>query len=223
MKIWFQNRRTKWKKQENLSNAEAAEHRACAEHRRSTDHRRRGSAVGGGVVDDASPGRGGGVCHSPPPTIVSHPPAPTCNPLTVALASASPAAAAAAAALQFQRVLVSCSPAAAVTSLAAHHDPAAAFRLPPLPPGTDCRCDAILPPAVTSFRPSPLLPVSRCDDVTPRQETPPSPVALTVDESSAVVARPYRPSCRDSDVVLPANKLVDVENVGSDGSMPETD
>lgn len=27
MKIWFQNRRTKWKKQNNISNAEAAEHR----------------------------------------------------------------------------------------------------------------------------------------------------------------------------------------------------
>ena len=27
MKIWFQNRRTKWKKHENISNAEAAEHR----------------------------------------------------------------------------------------------------------------------------------------------------------------------------------------------------
>lgn len=27
MKIWFQNRRTKWKKQDNISNAEAAEHK----------------------------------------------------------------------------------------------------------------------------------------------------------------------------------------------------
>lgn len=27
MKIWFQNRRTKWKKQNNISNAEAAEHK----------------------------------------------------------------------------------------------------------------------------------------------------------------------------------------------------
>lgn len=30
MKIWFQNRRTKWKKQDNISNAEAAEHKVQA-------------------------------------------------------------------------------------------------------------------------------------------------------------------------------------------------
>jgi len=207
VKIWFQNRRTKWKKQENLSNAEAAEHRACAEHRRSSDHRRR-SSVG---IEDSSPGRG--VRHSPP-SIINHPP---CNPLTVALAGASPA-------LQFPRVFVSCSPAvaaaaAAVTSLA--HDPA--FRLPP-PPVTDCRCDVIPPVPLTSFRPSPILPVSRRDDVTRRRESASSPAAdqveLTADES-AVVGR--TDSRHDSDVILPVKELTEVDNVGSNGSVRETE
>ena len=105
VKIWFQNRRTKWKKQENLSNAEAAEHRACVEHRRTSDHRRRSSIC----IDDTSTG-GITVRHSPP-SLVGHP-------LTVALASPS------AAALQFPtpRVFVGC------------HDPAAAFSLPVSPP-----------------------------------------------------------------------------------------
>ena len=30
MKIWFQNRRTKWKKQDGITNAEAAEHKNLA-------------------------------------------------------------------------------------------------------------------------------------------------------------------------------------------------
>lgn len=49
MKIWFQNRRTKWKKQENLSNAEAAEHRVNGERRLSDSgahsHRRKMAPV----------------------------------------------------------------------------------------------------------------------------------------------------------------------------------
>lgn len=36
MKIWFQNRRTKWKKQENISNAEAAEHKLSHEKKGNT-------------------------------------------------------------------------------------------------------------------------------------------------------------------------------------------
>lgn len=189
MKIWFQNRRTKWKKQENLSNAEAAEHRACAEHRRGSDHRRRTSTGGG--VEDTSPGTG--VRHSPP-SIVNHAP-PPCTPLTVA-------------ALQFPRVFVSCSPAAAVTSLA--HDPPA-FRLPPPPV-----IDGIPPPAVTSFRPSPLLPVSRLDDVIQRRETPSSPVA----DSSDVGRTDSQHVC---DVSFSVKELIDVDNVGSDGSVLETE
>jgi len=149
------------------------------------------------------------VRHSPP-SIINHPP---CNPLTVALAGASPT-------LQFPRVFVSCSPAvAAVTSLA--HDPA--FRLPP-PPVTDCRCDAISPPAASSFRPSPLLPVSRRDDVTQRRESASSPAAdqviRTVDESADIGRTDSR---HDSDVIIPLNELIDVDNVASDGSVRETE
>lgn len=33
VKIWFQNRRTKWKKQDNISNAEAAEHKNQTNHK----------------------------------------------------------------------------------------------------------------------------------------------------------------------------------------------
>jgi len=196
VKIWFQNRRTKWKKQENLSNAEAAEHRACAEHRRSSDHRRRAS------VDDTSHHHSSTtIINSPPPSL----PAPVCNPLTVALhpGGASPAA------LQFPRVYVSCPP---VTSLTAHD---VTFRLPPP--------DAIPPPApaVTSFRPSPLLPVSRCDDVTtqrPRETTANATPDQLADES----AEGYH----DSDVIppLPPQKVTtNVDNVGRDCSMRETD
>jgi len=197
VKIWFQNRRTKWKKQENLSNAEAAEHRACAEHRRSSDHRRRGS------VDSTSH-------HHNPASIISHhppPPPPPCNPLTVALAGGpSPAA------LQLPRVFVTGSPVATVTSLAAHD---IAFRFPPpdaIPP----------PPAVTSFRPAPLLPVSRCDDVIaqrPRETTSSAAAADHVTDESA-------DSRHDSDVITPPaapEVPTNVDNVGSDDSMRETD
>jgi len=133
----------------------------------------------------------------------------------VALASASPG-------LQFPRVFVSCSPAvAAVAATSLAHD--APFRLPP-PGVTDCRCDAIPPPAVTSFHPSSLLPVSRRDDVTQRRESPSSPAADHVTlmaEESAVVGR--TDSRHDGDVILPVKELIDIDNVDSDGSMRETE
>lgn len=75
---------------------------------------------------------------------------------------------------------------------------------------------------MTSFRPSPLLPVSRRDDVTQRRETASSPaadqVALTADESVVVTD-----SRHDSDVILPVKELTDVDNVGSDGSVREVE
>ena len=147
-----------------------------------------------------SPGHG-------PSAIINH---PSCTPLTVALASASPA-------LQFPRVFVSCSPAiaAAVTPLA--HGPA--FRLPP-PPATDCRCDAIPPPAVTSFHTSSLLPVSRLDDVTQRRETPSSPAAT---DHVVLMADDRTGGRLDNDVILSVKEPVDIDNVGSDTSMRETE
>ena len=77
---------------------------------------------------------------------------------------------------------------------------------------------------MTSFHPSSLLPVSRRDDVIQRRETASSPaanhVALTADES-AVVGR--TDSRHGNDVILPVKELIAVDNVGSDGSVRETE
>lgn len=53
MKIWFQNRRTKWKKQENISNAEAAEHKLSVE---KGNHVQKTVSVGKQMAESSSHG-----------------------------------------------------------------------------------------------------------------------------------------------------------------------
>lgn len=66
VKIWFQNRRTKWKKQDNISNAEAAEHK-------NQNSGKQGAKTSGGKSGDGKAGsdsavnlvKAGGGEHSP--------------------------------------------------------------------------------------------------------------------------------------------------------------
>lgn len=44
VKIWFQNRRTKWKKSDNISNAEAAEHKGGITKQEQNHHRSNGNS-----------------------------------------------------------------------------------------------------------------------------------------------------------------------------------
>lgn len=62
MKIWFQNRRTKWKKQDNISNAEAAEHKNQNNPKTTQNPKTKGTSVGG--VKSSGPPRTSVECSS---------------------------------------------------------------------------------------------------------------------------------------------------------------
>jgi hypothetical protein len=54
VKIWFQNRRTKWKKQDNISNAEAAEHKNQSTGKQDSKHHSKDAANKNSPVTQAS-------------------------------------------------------------------------------------------------------------------------------------------------------------------------